>query len=143
MQVIGALRKFSRLSLQQQMLLVEAWATLAMVSAARAVLPFKRAIRLGSISVRRDRRRPCSPEEIAWAVGAAARRLPWRIVCIQKGIAAQRMFRRHGFDATLHYGIAPTGDRPKLHAHVWVTVAGAALVGGREAREFAPIAAYP
>jgi hypothetical protein len=77
------------------------------------------------------------------AIETAARRLPWRVVCIQKGIAAQRMLRRRGLDAVLHYGIGNDRDRDRLDAHVWVSVDGAPVIGGEEARAFAPVAAFP
>ena len=133
--------RWSRLSGRRQRLLFEAAATLIAVSVALRVLPFRRVIRLGAVSVRG--RSEDAAEDCIWAMEAAARRLPWPIVCIQKGIAGQRLLRRHGIDAKLHYGIANPADRPKLEAHVWVTVGGEPVIGGTEARAFAPVAAYP
>ena len=133
--------KAHKLGRQRLLLLAEAAGTLAAVSFALRVLPFKRAIRMGS--VRLANREPTSAHECIWAVEAAARRAPWRAVCIQQGLAAQRMLRRRGIDAVLHYGIANRGDQAKLEAHVWVTVGATALIGGAEAPEFEPVAAYP
>jgi hypothetical protein len=70
-------------------------------------------------------------------VEAAARRLPWRTACIQKGLAVQRMLRSSGIDAVLHYGARHRPVTGKLEAHVWVTVDGRAVAGGEE------IASYP
>lgn len=82
-------------------------------------------------------------EECVWAVEAIARRLPWRTVCIQKGLAVQRLLRSSGVDAILHYGARRAPDSGELEAHVWVTVAGEAVIGGEEAVGFAEIAAFP
>ena len=112
---------------------------LTVVSAALSLLPFKRAIRLGSVPLA-----PVSPaavQDIVSAVETAARQLPWRIVCIQRGITAQRMLRRRGLDAKLHYGIGSKDD--VLAAHVWVSLDGVPVIGGEEATAFAPVGAFP
>jgi hypothetical protein len=82
-------------------------------------------------------------EDVIWAVEAAARRLPWRIVCIQKGLAAQRMLRAAGMDAILHYGMRCLQQDDTLEAHVWVTVGQEAVIGGDEAEGFVTVATYP
>ena len=82
-------------------------------------------------------------EDCLWAVDAAARRLPWRTMCIEKGLAVQRLLRRNGIDARLHYGARNNAYRDRLEAHVWVTVDGRAVIGGEEADDFAELASYP
>ena len=136
------IRKAHGLSRQRLLLLAEAAGTLAAVSFALHALPFKRVIRMGSVRLA-NRSPTATAHDCVWAVEAAARRVPWRAVCIQQGIAAQRMLRRRGIDAVLHYGIASRGAAAKLEAHVWVTVEGRPVIGGEEARGFAPVAAYP
>jgi hypothetical protein len=141
MQVIGALRKFWRLPVHRRALLLEASATLAMVSAALPLLPFKRVIRLGSVPLREASEH--TAKEVVSAIEMAGRRLPWRIVCIHKGLAAQRMLRRRGLDARLHYGIGSKPDRDGLAAHVWVSLHGVPVIGGEESHGFAPVGAFP
>jgi hypothetical protein len=113
---------------------------LAIASAAVALLPFRRAIRLGCVPL--GSRKQASIEESAWAVEAAAQRLPWRTVCIEKGIVAQRMLRSGGIDAVLHYGARHNPESRRLEAHVWVTVDGRAVIGGEQAADFAQVATY-
>jgi hypothetical protein len=81
-------------------------------------------------------------EDVRWAVETAARNVPWRAMCIQEGLALQRMLRRRGIDARLHYGIAKdqTGE---LQAHVWVAAGGSVVIGGSEAPRFKCVATYP
>lgn len=134
-----AVTRFRQLPARRRALLLEAMASLALASAGLRLLPFKRAIRLGSVPLRRAV--TGNAEEVAWAVEAAARRVPWRAVCIHKGIAAQRMLRSRGLDATLHYGIG--NDSDGLAAHVWVNLDGAPVIGGEEARAFAAVGAFP
>lgn len=83
-------------------------------------------------------------KKVGWAVDAAARRLPWRSVCFDQGIAAQRMLCRRGFAAELRYGVGKGDpDHPEsLTAHVWVTVGDLVVVGGRAAPRFVEIATF-
>jgi hypothetical protein len=136
------LPRFQGLDRERQLLLLEALITLTLTSAALHVLPFKRAIRLGSIGLGIPKPR-MSVESVVWAIEAVGRRLPWKIVCIQSGLAAQRMMRRRGIEAILHYGIANERPSSRLEAHVWVSVNGKPVLGGAEAREFVPVATYP
>src|SRR4051794_16717478 len=139
--MFGMFSRFQRLSRRRRRLLIDAMLALTLASAALVLLPFRRAIRLGSVDLGRNR--SAKLEDCVWAVEAAARRLPWRTACIQRGIAAQRLLRRAGIDARLRYGARNEPSAPGLEAHVWVTVGREAVVGGSEAAGFAEIAAYP
>ena len=123
-------------------LLMQAGVTLGLSSAAVALLPFKRALGYGSVEVFR-RRGPVSVADCVWAVEAAARRAPWRALCIERGIAVQRLLRKRGVDALLHYGARHEPGSGRLQAHVWVTVDGHAVIGGEEAVGYSEIASFP
>ena len=75
-------------------------------------------------------------------VESVGNRVHFRAVCIEQGAAAQRMLRRRGFDAILHYGIGKS-EQGALVAHVWVTLGGNDVVGGSEAHRFAEVAQFP
>jgi hypothetical protein len=64
-------------------------------------------------------------------------------LCIEQGLAAQRMLRRGGRDALLHYGARQNPASGRLEAHVWVSVDERTVIGGEEAPGFAAVAAYP
>ena len=108
------------------------------------LLPFKWAIRLSSRPVGHD----CAGtpadviSDVRWAIDAATKNLPWKPVCIQRGLAMQWMLRRRGIDARLHYGLA-NDDRRALRAHVWVEALGETLVGGEDANEYVRVATFP
>ena len=125
----------------RRQVLLRAAAILTAASATVALLPFRTAIRFGSVPL--NHRGNVTLEECVWAIEAAGRRLPWRTVCIEKGLAAQRMLRGAGIDAVLHYGARHADGSGKLQAHVWVSVAGETVIGGEEAANFAEIATYP
>lgn len=137
----GPFTRFRRLSREKRRLLLSATVILTAASAAVAVLPFRKAVRFGSVPL--GPRRVVSIGECVWAVEAAARRLPWRTMCIEKGLAVQRMLRTGGVEAVLHYGARHHPDSGKLEAHVWVTADGRDVIGGEQAPDFARVATYP
>jgi len=134
------LLRLARVSTDRKRLLIRATILLALTSAAVALLPFRHAIRLGSVAL--GGRKPIDPDDVLWAVEAVARQLPLRTVCIEKGLVVQRLLRSGGLDARLHYGARHTPSR-EIEAHVWVTVADRPVIGGEQANEFASVAAYP
>ena len=135
------LTRLYQLPRHRREVLLRALLTLTGASAAVAFLPFRMAIRFGLVAKRRHG--TLAPDECVWAVEAAARRLPWRAVCIEQGLAAQRMLRSAGVDAVLHYGARHCEESGKLQAHVWVSVGDETIIGGEEAADFAEIATYP
>ena len=137
----GSLRRLGRISRAQRGLLLRAVATLAVASAAIAMLPFKRAVGFGLVSLG-SRSGGLTVKDCVWAVEAAARRVPWRAMCFEQGLAAQRILRKSGIDAVLHYGARHSPFSNKLEAHVWVSVGGETVLGGEEAG-FNEIATFP
>jgi hypothetical protein len=141
----SALRRLSRAGLTNVLLFSEASMTLASSSLAIALLPFKRLHGLlghhGS-----NLRAPTADErrvrQICWAVEAAAKRLPWRTVCFQKGVALHWMLRRRGIPTYLHYGVGKSPEA-ELAAHVWISHQDVILMGGDVASDFTCVATYP
>ena len=139
---MGSLRRLNRLSAAQLWLFARAIAVLAAASAAVAMLPFKRAIAFGAVKLR-PTSDALAPRDCVWAVEAAARRVPWRAECFEQGLAVQRLLRRSGVDALLHYGARHSSCGAKLEAHVWVSVAGEVIIGGGDSLGFGEIAIFP
>ena len=81
-------------------------------------------------------------ERVRRAIIIAARQVPWRAVCFQKGLAAQFMLRRRGVPSVLYYGAA-LGNANDLSAHVWVRDGGVDVIGGKLASRYAQLAAFP
>jgi hypothetical protein len=131
-----------RLRLADVPMLAEALAALALASLAVALLPFRRVAALASSTGRGPARtdaeavRRARSALIGWA-----RRVPWRAVCFQKGLAVHWMLRRRGIPSVLLYGARRDGEG--LAAHVWVDVDGETVIGGDEAPNFACLARFP
>ncbi len=137
---VPVLVRIYRMTDERRRSLLRAWVVLTMASGAVALLPFRFAIRFGARSIGHV---DDAPADWIGAVASAARYMPWRTMCIQKGLAVQRLLRSSGIDARLHYGARHAEDTGKLEAHVWVTVAGETIFGGEEAVGYAELARYP
>jgi hypothetical protein len=75
------------------------------------------------------------------ALLAWAKRLPWRTLCFEQGLAAFAMLRRRHLAATMHYGAATIGG--ELKAHVWVTSGSMEVVGCENKEEYGLLARFP
>jgi hypothetical protein len=139
-------QKLWRLSGRDRLLLVEAIFWLALAWVAIAALPFRQVGLLASVRVRREEppfgERAAVVERIRWAIGACARRVPWRAKCFEQGLAAHLMLRRRGVLSVLYYGAAPHQQRG-LSAHVWVRHGDIDVVGGEAASRYALLATFP
>lgn len=127
------------------LLAVEALASLTAASLIIALLPFRTVTKLGA-RLGDGKRVPAVDEHkqalaCCWAVEGCARRLPWRAVCFQQGLALQMMLHRRKFSSVMHYGVAQT--QSGLKAHVWISVAGHVVLGGETAESFAELASFP
>ncbi len=125
-------------------LVVEASLALAAAAAVVHLVPFRRAIRFGSGALPDVGTYPEVEmlRRIERGVQQAAAKVPWRTVCLQKGLALQWMLRRRGVDARLHYGIGKD-EIGALCAHVWVSAGETKLIGSEQAPQFRTVAIFP
>ena len=126
-------------SLTDLALFAEASLALTLASLAIRVCPFRWIVH--SAGLGGNPPRLTDPAPIRLAVKRASRRLPWRTLCFEEGLAAQWMLRRRGASAVLHYGIRNDADR--LSAHVWVTVHGELVIGEEADDPHHRVAAFP
>jgi hypothetical protein len=134
-------RQFAELTRQERGLLLRAAVLVAGVRVALWTMPF-RWVRfvLGG-------RRAVSPnlevirvKRLAWAVQAAARRIPGAS-CLTQALALQYLLARAGESAEVHIGVAKDGARG-FEAHAWLEHRGSILVGDNgELERYAPILA--
>lgn len=121
----------------------ETFLVLNAVCLAVRLLPFRHAIRLGSRKIFHPRSF-IDERVLRRSVGLVNRwsdLLPWRSVCIQRGLALQWLLRSRGIDARLHYGARILQQRG-LQAHVWVCVADRIVIG-ETVDDFKCLAVFP
>jgi len=141
---IALVRRFGELDRLRQRLLLEAAVGLMSAKIALHVIPFRRVVRL----VNRVQRNapPFSAADViiaasVAAVNTASRRLPWRTVCIDRGLTLHVLLRARGIRSVLNYGVRRSRGGA-LEAHVWITVDEVALIGGQEAEGFARVGRF-
>jgi len=122
------LRLYAELPSRKRWLLPRAVTLVAAVRIALWTLPF-RWVRLVV-----GRKRAVSPElatirveHLAWAVQAAARRIPGAS-CLTQALSLQYLMTLAGHDAEVHIGVAKDAARG-FEAHAWVEHGGAILLG--------------
>jgi hypothetical protein len=130
-------RRFVSLPLAKQILLLEAFGT---VAANRVRLSI-----FAASTIRERTPKPKRPsvqstyqlEEIADAVQTAARYVP-RATCLTQALALQSMLTRHGHPSSLHIGVEKEQGRP-FGAHAWVQSGERILIGGGQSERYAPL----
>ena len=135
MRLIAALKARSA---GERILLVEALLLVTAAAAAIRARSFLAVVRFGAVPL--GAARPIEPRAVTAAVLAVARRMPFRAKCFEQGLAVQRMLRRRGLDARLHYGIALAGG---ITAHVWVSLKGDIVHGGETASLYREVGQWP
>ena len=128
------LKRYARISRARKRLLWEALAALAIARLAMACLPFRRiAAWLGTPGAESPATATAgemrTAQEIGWAVGALARRVPWDGRCLAQALAATGMLRRRGLEGTVSFG-ARRGESAGFDAHAWLRLGSCMVTGG-------------
>lgn len=80
------------------------------------------------------------PKRLAWAVQAAARRIPGAS-CLTQALAFQYLLTRSGETSQVHVGVVK-GDTGQLKSHAWVEYQGEIMIGDNgELETYSPITA--
>lgn len=139
---MGAAARFIELPWRDRLLLAETVALLGFARLCVALVKFERVTRLADGRTKgRPPATPAQARRLAWAVTACARRVPWRALCFEQGLAAQWLLRRRGLGATLFYGIRPARGED-LTAHVWVRSGEEDIVGCESAGDYGLVGRY-
>jgi len=130
----------ARLPRAKWRLLWEALIALMIARASMAFLPFRRiAAWLGTPGI--ETPHTATPEEIllaqevGWAVGVVARRVPWDGRCLAQALAATRMLRRRGLEGTVSFGVCQ-GESAGFDAHAWLRVGSYFVTGAPDHQRF-------
>lgn len=124
-------------------LVVEAFGALVLASLLIAVFSFRRiAVFAGQGGGGRPIATRVLAGDLDWVLSAWVRRVPWRAVCFQQGLAAQLMLRRRGLSASLYYG-ARRDDTGALVAHVWVRSGDIDVIGCADSEIYGVLAVFP
>jgi hypothetical protein len=143
MRVGHSIKRAIGLGLQGNLRLAEAVTTLAGAAASIKLRPFREAVNFGSVPLRRRIELSAGAiDELSWSVRTIAKKVPFRALCFEQGLALQRMLRRRGIDARLHYGIGKN-DAKLIEAHVWVNVDDRVVIGEQGQERFQSVSIFP
>jgi hypothetical protein len=122
-------------TLTKYRLFLEGCAWLTLMRAAIPMVPFHRLGPLLGLAPGGDAIDPhrAEAERVRWAVGAAARRLPWHCTCLCRALAAAMMLRRIGVAGTIHLGVGKD-EEGALSFHAWLRCDDV-IVTGDEGRD--------
>ena len=122
-------------------MLVEAGIAMIVASIAIRLLPFRTLAAAMSRSAGACSGDPAGVGPMTRAIRAWSRRLPWRTMCFEEGMAAHWMLRRRKITSTLYYGAATIDG--ELKAHVWVRSGELDVIGCGNAADYAVLARFP
>lgn len=74
-------------------------------------------------------------EQVGWAVGVLAPRVPWDGRCLAQALAATGMLRRRGLEGTVSFG-ARRGEAAGFEAHAWLRLGSCMVTGGPNSQHF-------
>ncbi|WP_300974431.1 lasso peptide biosynthesis B2 protein [Sphingomonas sp. LHG3406-1] len=134
---MGGLTSVARLPWPARRLAIEALSLLPRAALSIKRRPFLATVGFGAVPI--GAAREVDVALLGRIVAAVARRLPFRAMCFEQGLTVQRMLRRRGLPAVLHYGIDPADG---MRAHVWVSLDGRIVHGGETAEEFTEVGCW-
>jgi len=140
--------KWRRRSHTERLLLLEAFALLAVARLMVLILPFKwLAVSLGRHM--NESGTHVAPSDLliarmaGQAVRSAANNTPWESVCLPQAVAAQWMLKRRHIAATLYLGVAKNENKTEnLAAHAWLRCGDIILTGVAGHRQFTVVATF-
>ena len=89
-------------------------------------------------SIGKDKHRIISTQR---AIRWAERYLPWKSVCLDKAVTAQRMLFRRGLPTTIYFGMRKD-EKQQWKAHAWVRCQNEWVVGFSEEECFTVVGTY-
>jgi Transglutaminase-like superfamily len=136
---VSRLKRFARMSLAEQVLLLRALFLVSAIRLGLFLFPFRL---LQRFAQRRGRKSNTmySSGEYVWAVRAVSRYVPGA-TCLTQALAAQRFLTRSGHASHIEIGVKKDEQRRFL-AHAWVVSGDQIVIGGAEADGYVPLEAW-
>jgi hypothetical protein len=136
---MASVKAFAALSPQDRRLLLRALFLVAAVRTGLFALPFRTVQRLTARAGRR-----AAPihtvGRCVWAVRTASRFVPCAS-CLTQALAAQVLLARSEHDSRVEIGVTKD-EQGRFCAHAWVVCGQEIVIGGAEADQYVPLAAW-
>jgi hypothetical protein len=136
---VSRIKRFARLSLAEQILLLRALFLVSAIRLGLLLLPFRALQRFAQRPGRKSNTRYSSGQYV-WAVRAVSRYVPGA-TCLTQALAAQRLLTRSGHASRIEIGVRKDEQRRFL-AHAWVVSGDQIVIGGAAADGYVPLEAW-
>jgi len=147
--MIQKFKKFTKLSVEEKKLFMEAYVTLGVMRSAILTVSFKRLTRSLEHVAKKKELGKLSKEEmkIAKLVGKAIMRAsaytPWESACLAQSLTAQKMLQKRGIPGVFYLGAAKDEEsKEKMKAHAWSQCGDAIITGAGGHEEFTVLSVF-
>jgi hypothetical protein len=136
---VSRIKRFARLSLAEQVLLLRALFLVSAIRLGLFLFPFRV---LQRFTQRRSRKSNTmySSGQYVWAVRAVSRCVPGA-TCLTQALAAQRFLTRSGHASHIEIGVRKD-EQSGFLAHAWVVSGDQIVIGGAAADGYVPLEAW-
>jgi len=144
--MLGKIKKFTKLSVQEKRFFMEAYYTLGIMRAAILRIPFKKLTRSLQHYTEKSELTELNEDQkkISLAIGKAIERAaaytPWESACLVQSLTAQKMLQKRGIPGIFYLGVAK--DEKKMRAHAWTQCSGMIITGENGYEAFTVVSAF-
>jgi len=147
--MIQKFKKFTKLSVEEKKLFLEAYYTLGKMRAAILAVSFKRLTRSLKHHPRTIDMPMLNEKEIALAkqvglaIVRASRYTPWESACLVQSLTAQKMLQKRDVCGVFYLGVAKDKENnDKMNAHAWTECGNEILTGKRGHEAFTVVSVF-
>ncbi len=147
--MIQKFKKFTKLSVEEKNLFLEAYYTLGKMRAGILTVSFKRLTRSLEHLPQKEEITELSEKEteiailVGKAISRAAAYTPWESLCLAQSLTAQRMLQKRGIPGVFYLGAAKDEEaKEKMKAHAWSQCGDNIITGGAGHEEFTVLSVF-
>lgn len=141
--MLSKIKKFTKLSLEEKQLFLEAYVTLGVMRAAILTISFKRLTRSLYHSANKEEITTLTDEEmyvavkVGQAITRAAVSTPWESACLVQSLTAQKMLQKRSIPGVFYLGAMKDKEKDgEIKAHAWSQCGDLIITGGKGHEEF-------
>jgi hypothetical protein len=147
--MIKKFKKFTKLSVEEKKLFLEAYVTLGKMRAAILTISFKRLTRSLEHAAKKKELPELNEQElktarlVGQAIVKASAYTPWESACLAQSLTAQKMLQKRGISGVFYLGVAKDEEsKEKMKAHAWTQWGDSIITGERGHEAFTVVSVF-
>ena len=147
--MIQKFKKFTKLSLEEKKLFMEAYVTLGVMRSAILTISFKRLTRNLEHTAKKKALSTLNESEIetaknvGQAIVRAAAYTPWKSACLAQSLTAQKMLQKRGIPGVFYLGAMKDKEsKEKMKAHAWSQCGDSIITGASGHEKFTVLSVF-